>query len=186
VAADQLIAIEQVDAVVLGMGQIGSSAYLRLKQVHGRKVLGVDNNPDKLAAHQAAGRRVIEGDAVDSDFWVKLVICASVKLVLLAMPGHAGNAYALQQLMNSAFAGRIAGRIAAIVSYPEEVKVLRELGAGAVFHVYDEAGAAFADDALAGRVQPGYGLQRAAAGLWPGAERTTASGQRVQRRACPL
>jgi hypothetical protein len=38
------------------------------------------------------------------------------------------------------------------VSYPEEIEVLRELGADAVFHVYDEAGGAFADDALAGVV----------------------------------
>ncbi|MFP8834041.1 cation:proton antiporter [Hydrogenophaga sp. XSHU_21] len=147
-AADQPIAIEQVDAVVLGMGQIGSGAYLRLTQGHSLKVLGVDNSPDKVASHQAAGRHVIEGDAVDSDFWDKLVICASVKLVLLAMPGHAGNVYALQQLKHRAFAGRIA----AIVSYPEEIEVLRELGADAVFHVYDEAGSAFADDALAGVV----------------------------------
>jgi len=109
-------------------------------------VLGVDNNPDQLAAHQAAGRQVIQGDAVDSDFWDKLVICPSVKLLLLVMPGHAGNVYALQQLKNRAFAGRIA----AIVSYPEEIEVLRGLGADAVFHVYDEAGGAFADDALAG------------------------------------
>ena len=145
-AADQPIAIEQVDAVVLGMGQIGSGAYLRLTQGHGLKVLGVDNNPDKLAAHRAAGRHVIEGDAVDSDFWDKLVIYASMKLVLLAMPGQAGNVYALQQLKHRAFAGRIA----AIVSYPEEVDVRRELGADAVFHVYDEAGGAFADEALAG------------------------------------
>jgi len=69
-----------------------------------------------------------------------------VKLVLLAMPGHAGNVYALSQLKNRAFSGRIA----AIVQYPEEIEVLRGLGADAVYHVYDEAGTAFADDALAG------------------------------------
>jgi glutathione-regulated potassium-efflux system ancillary protein KefC len=70
----------------------------------------------------------------------------SVKLVLLAMPGHAGNVYALSQLKNRAFTGRIA----AIVKYPEEIAVLKNLGADAVFHVYDEAGTAFADDAWAG------------------------------------
>ncbi len=145
-AADQSIAVGRVDAVVLGMGQIGSGAYLRLSQDHGLKVLGIDNDAGKLASHQAAGRHVIEGDAVDSDFWDKLVITDSVKLVLLAMPGHAGNVYALQQLKNRAFNGRIA----AIVQYPEEVEVLERLGADAVFHIYDEAGSAFADDAMAG------------------------------------
>lgn len=148
-AADQPIAVEQVDAIVLGLGQIGSGAYLRLLQGHGMRVLGVDNDAAKLAAHQAAGRLVIEGDAVDSDFWDKLVLTDTVKLVLLAMPGHAGNVYALSQLKNRAFSGRIA----AIVQYPEEIEVLRRLGADAVYHVYDEAGTAFADDALAG-LQP--------------------------------
>lgn len=137
-ADDRPMAIEQVDAVVLGLGQIGSGAYLRLIDSHGLRVLGVDNNVKKLAAHRAANRNVMEGDAVDSDFWDKLV--------LLAMPGHAGNVYALQQLRKRAFAGHIA----AIVSYPDEVATLRELGADEVFHIYDEAGTAFADDALAG------------------------------------
>lgn len=145
-AADRPVAIDQVDAVVLGLGQIGSGAYLRLIDGHGLRVLGVDNNVDKLAPHRAANRNVMEGDAVDSDFWDKLVITDSVKLVLLAMPGHAGNVYALQQLRNRSFAGHIA----AIVSYPDEVAKLRELGAADVFHIYDEAGTAFADDALAG------------------------------------
>ena len=145
-AADQPIAVDQVDAVVLGMGQIGNGAYKRLIEGHGMRVLGVDSDAGKLAAHKAAGRLVIEGDAVDSDFWDKLVLTDTVKLVLLAMPGHAGNVYALRQLKNRAFSGRIA----AIVAYPEEIEVLKDLGADAVFHIYDEAGTAFADDALAG------------------------------------
>ena len=145
-AADQPIRLGDVDAVVLGMGQIGSGAYHRLIDTHGLRVLGVDNDPDKLSAHQAAGRRVIEGDAVDSDFWDKLVVSGHLKLVLLAMPSHAGNLYALQQLKHRAFAGRIA----AIVKYSDELEPLRELGADAVFHVADEAGTAFADDAVAG------------------------------------
>jgi hypothetical protein len=61
--------LPNVDAVVLGMGQIGSGAYLRLSQGHGLSVLGVDSDAGQLAAHRAAGRHVMEGDAVDSDFW---------------------------------------------------------------------------------------------------------------------
>jgi glutathione-regulated potassium-efflux system ancillary protein KefC len=93
----------------------------------------------------------------DSDFWNKLVITDSVRLVLLAMPGHVGNVYALKQLRNRAFAGHIA----AIVDYPDEVVVLRELGANEVFHIYDEAGTAFADDAVAGAGRLAKGLMAA-------------------------
>lgn len=155
-AADQPLTVEAVDAVVLGMGQIGNGAYLRLIEGHGLRVLGVDSNAAKLAPHLAAGRKVIEGDAVDSDFWDKLLITASVKLVLLAMPGHAGNVYALRQLKNRAFSGRIV----AIVKYPEEIDVLRQLGADAVFHIYDEAATAFADDAVEGLLPAAAASQR--------------------------
>ena len=145
-AADRPVAIAQVDAAVLGLGHVGSGAFLRLTETHGLRVLGVDNDAARLAPHLAAQRRVIEGGAVDSDIWHELVITDCVKQVLLAMPGHAGNVYALQQLRKRAFAGHIA----AIVDYPEEVDVQRELGADAAFHIYAEAGTAFADDALAG------------------------------------
>ena len=67
------------------MRQIGSGAYLRLTEGHGLKVLGVDSDASQLAAHQAVGRKVMEGDAVDSDFWDKLIITDSVRLVLLAI-----------------------------------------------------------------------------------------------------
>jgi hypothetical protein len=79
---------------------------------------------------------VIEGNAVDSDFWDKLVVSGHLKLVLLDMPSHAGNVYALQQLQHRAFAGRLA----AIVKYSVELEPLRALGADAVLHVVDEAG----------------------------------------------
>jgi len=148
--ADRPIAVGQVDAVVLGLGQLGGGAYVRLIEGHGMRVLGVDNDASKLADHHAAGRLVLEGDAVDSDFWDKLLLTDSVKLVLLAMPGHAGNIHALTQLKNRAFSGHIA----AIVDHPEEVEILRGLGANAVFHIQAEAGTAFADDALAGMKDP--------------------------------
>jgi len=149
-AADQPITLGSVDAVVLGMGRIGGGAYQRLTRHHGMNVLGVDNDPDTLLIHQTAGRQVIEGDAVDSDFWDKLVICESLKLVLLAMPSHAGNVHALSQLKHRALAGRFAGRIVAIVKYADEIELLRGLGANDVFLVDAEAGSALADDAVAG------------------------------------
>jgi len=149
-AADQPIALGAVDAVVLGMGRIGGGAYQRLDSHHGMSVLGVDNDPETLQIHQAAGRHVIEGDAVDSDFWDKLVICKSLKLVLLAMPSHAGNVHALAQLKVRANAGQFVGHIVAIVKYADEVELLRRLGADEVFLVDAEAGSALADDAVAG------------------------------------
>jgi hypothetical protein len=67
-----------------------------------------------------------------------------VKLVLLAMPHHAGNLFALDQLRGRKFDGRIA----AIVEYEDEAQPLLSRGANAVFNVYDKAGVALADSAM--------------------------------------
>ena len=80
---------------------------------------------------------------MDSDFWEKLIACEQVKMVLLAMPSQHGNLYALEQLRNRQFPGKIA----AVVEYPEAIALLREQGADAVFHVYEEAGLGLADSA---------------------------------------
>ena len=68
---------------------------------------------------------------------------SQVELVVLAMPHHAGNLFALKQLRSRHFPGKIT----AVVEYLEEIDTIRELGAHAVYHVYDEAGRALADSA---------------------------------------
>lgn len=139
--SDRPIDLGDAQAVVLGMGKIGRGAYQRLEQHYGLRVLGIDNNGDKVEKLKGHGYRLLEGDAVDSDFWEKLLVGSEVQLVLLAMPHHGGNLFALEQLRNRQFAGRIA----AIVEYPDEIEPLRERGADAVFHVYEEAGQGLAD-----------------------------------------
>jgi Trk K+ transport system NAD-binding subunit len=107
------------------------------------QVLGIDSNLNSVKLLEDQGFNVLAGDAVDSDFWDKLLMSSGVQLVVLAMPHHAGNLFAISQLRSRHFAGRIT----AIVEYPEEVEPIRALGAHAVFHVYDEAGRSLADSA---------------------------------------
>ena len=141
--ADRPIEIGDAQAVVMGMGKIGRGAYQRLQDEYGLRVLGMDNDDAKVRRLKAARYDVIAGDAVDSDFWEKMITCAQVRIILLAMPSHHGNLYALEQLRHRAFPGKIA----AIVEYPEEIPILRENGADVVFHVYEEAGLGLADSA---------------------------------------
>ncbi|WP_129666861.1 cation:proton antiporter family protein [Phytoactinopolyspora endophytica] len=141
--SDRPIEIGDAQAVVLGMGRVGRGAYDRLVQRYGTPVLGVEADPDKVASLKNEGYEVVEGDASDADFWEKLLISDTVTLVLLAMPHHAGNVVALDELRDRTFPGRIA----AVVRYADEIEPLRERGADAVFHVYAEAGQALADSA---------------------------------------
>ncbi|TFH85949.1 potassium transporter Kef [Billgrantia azerbaijanica] len=141
--SDRPIEVGDAEAVVLGMGRIGRSVYRRLHKEYGLRVLGIDSNPQSVATLRQRGFNVREGDAVDSDFWDKLLMSPNVHMVVLAMPHHAGNLFALKQLRSR----RFQGRISAVVEFPEEIEPIRELGAHAVFHVYDEAGRALADSA---------------------------------------
>lgn len=141
--SDRPLEIGDAEAVVLGMGRIGRSVYRRLTKEYGLKVLGIDSNPRSVVTLRESGFNILEGDAVDSDFWDKMLMSSEVQLVVLAMPHHAGNLFALKQLRSRQFPGRIT----AVVEYPEELEPIRELGAHAVYHVYDEAGRALADSA---------------------------------------
>ncbi|MFC3851252.1 cation:proton antiporter [Salinispirillum marinum] len=144
-AHDRPIEIGDAQVVVLGMGRMGRGAYDRLTQEYGLKVLGVDSNAATVEKYAQEGLRVLEGDAVDSDFWDKLLLSEQIDLVMLAMPHHAGNLFAIDQLRGRSFKGKIA----AIVEYADEAMPLKKRGADAVFYLYDEAGVAFADSAMA-------------------------------------
>ena len=87
------------------------------------------------------GRNVLHGDPSDADFWDNIEQDRSVELVMLALPNLKANLDALEQLREISFPGRIA----ATARFPDEVELLRQSGATAVFNIYTEAGVGFAD-----------------------------------------
>ncbi|RJG42269.1 cation:proton antiporter family protein [Motilimonas pumila] len=137
---DRPVRVGDATVLVMGMGRVGTGAYDELTKVYGDTVLGIDNSHEKTLALRAEGRRVITGDAMDSDFWNKLEITDQVKLILLAMPDHNGNHHAAVQLTHH----DCSMKIAAIARFPEDIDELKSLGVDAVFNMYDEAGAGFA------------------------------------------
>jgi predicted Kef-type K+ transport protein len=139
---DQPIQIGDAQAVVIGMGRVGEGAYERLSAVYGLRVLGIESNDEKVRELRERGIRVVEGDADDTDFWDKLCLTHAVELIVLAMPHHQGNGYALDELQKRQFGGRTA----AVVQHRDQIDKMRERGADAVFHVYAEAGQALADN----------------------------------------
>ncbi|WP_205742652.1 cation:proton antiporter family protein [Onishia niordana] len=143
-AVERSIEVGNAEAVVMGMGRIGRSTYKRLQKQYGLTVLGIDSNPHSVKRLKDQGYNLLEGDALDSDFWDKLMMSPTLKLVVLAMPHHAGNLFALKQLHDRE---EFKGQITAIVEYPDEIKPIQALGANAVYHIYDEAGRALADSA---------------------------------------
>lgn len=137
---DVPIEIGNMEIVIMGMGRIGSGAYDLLNQHYPNKIIGIDTDLGKVQNHMENSRSVIQGDATDSDFWEKLVLSKKVRLVLLTMPHHNGNEYAVSQLHRRHYHGDIA----AICRYDEDEQILRDLGVTHVVNLYHEAGLGFA------------------------------------------
>ncbi|MBD1575871.1 MULTISPECIES: cation:proton antiporter family protein [Vibrio] len=137
---DKRINPGNAQVLILGMGRIGTGAYDEIRSRYGKICLGVETRQDMVNTHIQSGRNVIQGDATDSDFWERILDIANVKLVLLAMPHHQGNKFALEQLKSRNFQGQTA----AIAEYPDQVTEFCENGVDAAFNIYNEAGAGFA------------------------------------------
>lgn len=138
---DLLLDTHGATIAIFGMGRVGSGAYDKMREVHGETVIGVDFDADQVKRHRSQGHKVLQGDPSDSDFWDKLEQDHSIKLVMLALPNLQANLDALAELREISFKGRIA----TIAKYPDEVSRLQQSGANAVFNIYTEAGAGFAE-----------------------------------------
>ncbi len=148
---DRLVDVGRADAIVLGLGRVGSTTYERLRDEYGLSVVGVEHDQTRVAALEERGFHVVQADATDVEFWARVRRAGHVRVAVLAMPFHKANLIALARLQAAGFEGRVA----AIARYDDDVHELRRNGADAVFHLYGAAGAELADQAaevlMAGR-----------------------------------
>ncbi len=139
-ADDVDVDLGDASILVFGMGRIGTGAYEATRERHGNKVLGVDYSEKKVEKHLQQGRRVISGDATDFDFW-QATNLDKVRLIMLAMPKHQANMFALEELQKSEFHGMIT----ATARFDDEREELIQAGATAAYNIFSEAGAGYAD-----------------------------------------
>ncbi|MFH7325111.1 cation:proton antiporter [Desulfurivibrio sp. C05AmB] len=136
---ETIIDLGESVVAIFGMGRVGSGAYDFISGDFGDLVVGVESNANKVVDHHAKGRRVVHGDATDPEFWAR-TRHGRLRMVLLAMPEHHANLYALRQLKETGFSGFIA----ALAQFPDEAYELEEAGAQVAFNLYEGAGAGFA------------------------------------------
>lgn len=149
VPADRPIDVSGVEALVLGMGRVGRTAFERLR-AEGVAVMGVEHDETRVEQMLADGINVVRADATDRDFWLRVGRAGHIRLAVLAMPFHGSNLEAYELLSECHFSGRVA----AVAQYDEEVQELRRLGADVVFHLYGGAGTALAEGALGEAEEP--------------------------------
>jgi glutathione-regulated potassium-efflux system ancillary protein KefC len=139
---DDLVSVGDVDGMVFGMGRVGATAYESLNARYGKRVVGVDYDLERVNYHIAKGFNVIQGDAVDYDFWERVQLeKTSVKVVMLAIPNFEANLYAAQRIRD----GGSKVTLAAVVAFDDQIDVLKDAGVDLVFNVSQEAGKGFAD-----------------------------------------
>lgn len=132
--------LNQAKVLIFGMGRIGTGAYETIYHSFPDSVAGVDIKPECVEKHIKRNRFVILADATDPDFWQR-VNHSHVEMIMLAMPKHVQNIFALEQLKASGFSGQVT----AIANYPDQQKELESLGVDSTYNFYLEAGSGFAE-----------------------------------------
>jgi len=140
---DELLRPSGAAILVFGMGRVGIGAYDELVLRLGEIVMGIDRDERSVEANQAAGRKIIRGDALDIEFWGRLQLEEQVDLVVLAMSDHSANMETVRRINDYL----PKSRIAATASYPDDVRELEEAGVDVARNLYGEAGQGVADDA---------------------------------------
>ena len=131
------------EAVVFGMGRIGTAVYDAIEPTFSDRIVGVEINAEKSQSHTDLGRTVVIGDGTNLDFWSRAPsLIDNLKLVILAMPTHKANLAAVKLLSELGYTGKIA----ATSNYDDEANKLKEMGVDLSFNVYAEAGFGFAND----------------------------------------
>ncbi|QIR13393.1 cation:proton antiporter family protein [Shewanella aestuarii] len=138
---DRQIKIGNPRFLIFGMGRIGSGAYDELRNRFDGEILGIEHKQELVDYHRSQGRNVVLGDAGDTDFWEKLERAPNLELVLLAIPNHVGNLFAVEQLKKLNYEGKIS----AIVQYTEDADALIAAGVDSAYNLYQAAGAGFVD-----------------------------------------
>ncbi|WP_448549919.1 cation:proton antiporter domain-containing protein [Thalassotalea fusca] len=129
---------------IIGMGRVGTGAYLALDgQVEGQ-AWGLDTDKEKIAQLQEEGVQAYWGDAEDADFWERIYL-DRIELILLALPSVQDVKNITYQLKHADFKGKIA----AIARYSDEQEELQEFGVDKVFNFYSEVGVGFAEESKA-------------------------------------
>jgi len=142
---DQPVSFPDVRVVIIGMGRIGSGAYDHLKSVYSDTLIGIDFDNDIIEQQQHAGRRVIQEDATDPDFFNRIDRKNNAaELVLVTLPNHAANLAVVRQLQQHKYTGHIA----VTAKYADEVVDFNELGIESAYNIYAEAGSGFAGHIL--------------------------------------
>jgi predicted Kef-type K+ transport protein len=131
------------EIIVIGLGRVGKGAYKSLNSVVGKKVWGMDADPNRIRRLKEIGYQAIVGDGEDVDLWENMDL-TQIQLILLALPSIEDICNITEQLQHVNYSGKIAS----IARYEDEIQPLIDAGSDKVFNFFTEAGTGFAEESL--------------------------------------
>jgi predicted Kef-type K+ transport protein len=131
---DQPVSLGDAEILIMGLGRTGSAAYDFLANQES-KIIALDADPAKVAAHARVGRNVLYADAEDPGFWSDVDI-SGLKGVVLAMNYHESKMFATRQLRKYGFTGPIIAH----TMFAEEAEQIKAAGANEAYLTMSEAG----------------------------------------------
>jgi glutathione-regulated potassium-efflux system ancillary protein KefC len=142
IAAEVPANLGEAEVVVLGMGRVGRGAYEYLMELYGDRIVGVEENFEKVQVHRAVGINCVHGDATDYDFWAHAGL-QKRKLILISLTNHLENLIVIKLARELGFTGQLA----VVSRYPDQQAELEKLGCIS-FNLYGEAGYGFAEHVM--------------------------------------
>jgi predicted Kef-type K+ transport protein len=127
--------------LIVGMGEIGLSAYKYLKEERGLNVLGIDYDHDLIERIKRLGINATWGDATDSNLWDNADI-SKIEMVLFAMDDHPSNINSIKEIQRirpGSF------KVGVISHFPDELEDFRKLNVDYIYDYRNRLGREFAE-----------------------------------------
>jgi glutathione-regulated potassium-efflux system ancillary protein KefC len=132
------------EILVLGLGSIGKPTFESLVSLHGKQVLGLDFDAERIDELQAQGHQVLWADGTDSELWEKADL-KRIKLIFLTISDFTANLTILTEMKK---AKDRSFRVFALSRYQDHAERYRELGVDFVYQYRESLGRDFVTNAL--------------------------------------
>lgn len=135
------ISLDDAKYLVIGLGTVGLPALDFLSDVSNDKVIGMDYSHDTIKDLKRNNKNVVWGDSTDITFWENTDF-SNIDMVLLAMSDFQSNLNTfneIKKLKHKTY------KVGVIVNYPDQEKLMKELGVDFVYNYKKLVGADFAE-----------------------------------------
>lgn len=130
--------------LIVGMGEIGRSAYEYITRHEKDTAVGIDYDHDLIEDLQKEGINAVWGDATDSNLWDNADL-SNIKLVFFALDDHPTNINSIKEILKMKV---VPFKIGVISHFPDETRDFEKLNVDYIYDYRNRLGYEFAEGFL--------------------------------------